>query len=155
MKDCIWTLKPSSIGPSLATFGKTPSFLEHPSQLPRCLALGPLLLAGLATSHGGLHLGLFGLLHLGQGANELYVFCTVILVIVYINQESLGCTECIDIMASNIIKMRYTKEYPIRYPIWYPILEGPPFTETATKAPRNLVGAHGEGGHRVTPRTAR
>ena len=35
----------------------------------RRLALGPLLLAGLATSHGGLHLGLLGLLHLGQGAN--------------------------------------------------------------------------------------
>ena len=30
------------------------------------LALGPLLLAGLTTSHGGLHLGLLGLLHLGR-----------------------------------------------------------------------------------------
>ena len=41
----------------------------------RRLALGPLLLAGLATSHGGLHLGLLGLLHLGHTTCRLN-FCS-------------------------------------------------------------------------------
>ena len=42
-----------------------------PSMDPHDLALGPLLLAGLATGHGGLHFGLFGLLHLNVDASEI------------------------------------------------------------------------------------
>ena len=40
-------------------------YSSEPAASTPGLALGPLLLAGLAASHGRFHLGLLGLLHLG------------------------------------------------------------------------------------------